>query len=65
MKVAVGYSDSENIVGTFETECVPNVGELIFDEINRKHFEVEERVFGIYNGRNIQEMDVTLWCKEV
>ena len=65
MKVVVGYSDSENIVGTFETECIPNVGELIFDQIKRKHLVVEERVFGIYNGRNIQEMDVTLWCKEV
>lgn len=47
MKVAVGYSDSENIVGTFEMECIPNVGELIFDQIERKHLVVEKRVFGI------------------
>lgn len=65
MIVTVGISENENIIGTFETECIPNVGELIFNEINRKHFEVEKRVFGIYNGRNIQVMDVTLWCKEV
>lgn len=65
MTVSVGISETEEIIGTFESECIPNVGELIFDQINRKHFEVEERVFGIYNGRNIQVMDVTLWCKEV
>ena len=65
MTVSVGISEIEKIIGTFETECIPNVGELIFNEINRKHFEVEKRVFGIYNGRNIQVMDVTLWCKEV
>lgn len=65
MTVSVGISVTEEIIGTFETECIPNVGELIFDQINRKHFEVEERAFGIYNGRNIQTMDVTLWCKEV
>lgn len=65
MTVTVGISENEKIIGTFETGCIPNVGEFIFDQINRKHFEVEKRVFGIYNGRNIQEMDVTLWCKEV
>ena len=65
MKVTIGISENEEIICTFETECIPNVGELIFDQINRKHFEVEERVFGFYNGRNIQAMDVTLWCKEV
>lgn len=65
MKVAVGYSDSENIVGTFETEFIPNVGELIFDRIERKHLVVEKRVFGIFNGQYIKEMDITLWCKEV
>ena len=65
MKVAVGYSDSENIVVTFEMECIPNVGELIFDQIERKHLVVEKRVFGIFNGQYIKEMDITLWCEEV
>ena len=65
MKVVVGYSDSENTVVTFETECIPNVGELIFDQIKRKHLVVEKRVFGFFNGQHIKEMDITLWCKEV
>lgn len=65
MKVTVGYSDSEKIVGTFEAECIPNVGELIFDQIKHKHLVVEKRVFGIFNGQYITEMDITLWCKEV
>lgn len=65
MKVTVGYSDSENIVGTFETECIPNVGELIFDQIKNKHLVVEKRIFGVFNGQYIKEMDITLWCKEV
>lgn len=65
MKVTVGYSDSENIIGTFEMECVPNVGELIFDQIAHKHLVVKKRVFGIFNGQYIKETDITLWCKEV
>lgn len=65
MKVVVGISENEEIAGTFETECIPNVGELIFDQIKCKHLVVEKRVFGIFNGQYIKEMDITLWCKEV
>jgi hypothetical protein len=65
MTVSVGISEIEKIIGTFETECIPNVGELIFDQINRKHLVVEKRVFGIFNGQYIKEMDITLWCKEI
>lgn len=65
MTVTIGISENEKIVGAFETECIPNVDELIFDQINRKHLVVEKRVFGIFNGQYIKEMDITLWCKEI
>lgn len=65
MTVTVGISENKRIIGTFETKYIPNVGELIFDKIKRKHFKVEEKVFNIFSGDYLQEMDVTLWCKEV
>lgn len=65
MTVTVGISENEKIIGTFETGCIPNVGELIFNQIERKHLVVEKRVFGIFNGQYIKEMDITLWCKEI
>lgn len=65
MEVSVGIRGSEKIIGTFKSDWIPNVGELIFDQIKRKHLVVEKRVFGIFNGQYIKEMDITLWCKEV
>lgn len=65
MRVTVGIQDTEKIIWDFESDCIPNVGELIFDKINRKHLKVVSRVFGVFNGTHIQAMDVSLWCKEV
>lgn len=64
MKVQIGIIGDENIIGEFESEFVPNVGEVIFDQKTRRHYKVVDRIFGIYKGYSHCPMDVTLWCKE-
>lgn len=64
---------TEEFICRLEIDSLPQVGETIvvttYDPtINfryRKRLEVVERVFGLYNGENIQALDVTLWCKYV
>lgn len=64
---------TEEFICRLEIDSLPQVGETIavttYDPTGnftyRKRLEVVERVFGLYNGENIQALDVTLWCKYV
>lgn len=64
---------TEEFICRLEIDSLPQVGETIvvtthdpnINFTDRKRLEVVERVFGLYNGENIQALDVTLWCKYV
>lgn len=64
---------TEEFICRLEIDSLPQVGETIVVtsyspttcKTDIKRLEVVERVFGLYNGKNIKALDVTLWCKYV
>lgn len=73
MEAQIMIECTEEFICRLEIDSLPQVGETIvvtmYDPTthftDRKRLEVVERVFGLYNGENIQSLDVTLWCKYV
>lgn len=71
METQIMIENTEEFVCRLDVDILPLVGERIFVQnynpdtyqSERRQLEVVERTFGLYNGKNIQSLDVTLWCK--
>ena len=42
MTVSVRIRGSEKIIGTFKSDWIPNVGEVIFDQTSKTLYKVED-----------------------